>query len=600
MPVSTIADLFRNIPIPAPDASPSVLPEATRSGRRQTDRSFAGLLDDNLKARPEPEPRPSQPDPRLSDERKTHKDRSTAPDNSNPTREANAQPPSDSPETAAPQTGEASPKRGQESAETTDPSAQGEAAQRADQTDRPIGQSQESTATQSPGQSAGFAALLRAVAAGTGTPDSGVNQPDSTVSATATTQAPASAAIATPQPVLPPSESLTNADQAPNSSGPAGNTSAPAPSNPTAEASALREVTDVRSLTPAQNGSGTTGQATDGETGARRSAGGFGPQREPTALPAQFESGKPAPSNPAQGPGPAGAQGDTPPASNQSAAQQAPPRTGEAPAHPDQARTEAKPNPSEHVPAPTQKAAAQNSPGLDHARTVLARLGLLSETGSTGSGTQPESGETGSQTPAGSQPGSSVPQAVLGKGVSMVIDRLTPAGIENESSKEPSPTAVEQVVRVVRAQIGERQSHVRLQLQPPELGQLRIDVRITGNSVQIHIQSQTQAAHQMLQARAGELRLALESQGLNVERTQFEIREPSQSAQSHARHDNADTQTAARDAHPETGPRERGHADAELNAETNEDPTDGIAPAGITEKSDGEIVAAETRVNLWA
>lgn len=598
MPVSTIADLFRNIPIPAQDASNSVLSEAHGSGRRETERSFAGLLDDNLRARPEPEPRPSQPDPRLSDERKTPKDSSTAPGNNNPPREADAQPPSDSPDTAAPETGEASPNRDQESAETTDPSAQGEATRRADQT----GQSQESAAVQSAGQSAGFAALLRAVAAGTGTatPDSGINQPASTVSETATTQAPGNTAVATPGPALSTNDLPTNTELAPNSPAPAENTVERAPSNPTGESSALRQATDVRSLTPTANGSSSTGQATHGETGAQRDADGFGPQREPTALPAQFESGKPALSNPTQGQGPAGAQGDTPPAAIQSAAQQAPPRTGEVPAQPDQTRTEAKPNHSDRVPAPTQQASAQNSPGLDHARTVLARLGLLAGTDSTGSGTQAESGDTGSQTPSGSQPGSSAPQPVVGKGVSMVIDRPTPAGIKSETSKEPSPTAIEQVVRVVRAQIGERQSHARLQLQPPELGQLRIDVRITGKSVQIHIQSQTQVAHQMLQARAGELRQALESQGLNVERTQFEIREPSQSAQSHARHDSTDAHTAARDSHSETGSGERGHAGAEPNAETTEDPADGIEPVGLTEKPNGEIVAAETRVNLWA
>jgi flagellar hook-length control protein FliK len=150
----------------------------------------------------------------------------------------------------------------------------------------------------------------------------------------------------------------------------------------------------------------------------------------------------------------------------------------------------------------------------------------------------------------------------------------------------------------VRVQIGARESQVRLQLDPPELGPVRIDVRVVGNNVQLHVQTQTQAAHQLLQARVGELQQALENQGLTVERVQFELREPSATAQSYDREEQ--TGPFAQDAEPDA--RSRGHdpTERENAADQSEQPADLLGADAQTEGADETTSATESRVNVWA
>ena len=172
---------------------------------------------------------------------------------------------------------------------------------------------------------------------------------------------------------------------------------------------------------------------------------------------------------------------------------------------------------------------------------------LTSEGKAPGSPAAPATIGTMVVTPAGGAEDAGNPSLRLGPNTSGdVRTTLIRAG---EPGPESSPA--EQVVQAARAQIGARQSQVRLQLEPPELGQVRIDVRMNGKTLQMYVQTETEQAHQLLNSRAAELRNTLQAQGLNVERLHIELRSPGQSSSPHHQQDQSGTNHSMRDAQPD-------------------------------------------------
>ncbi len=99
-----------------------------------------------------------------------------------------------------------------------------------------------------------------------------------------------------------------------------------------------------------------------------------------------------------------------------------------------------------------------------------------------------------------------------------------------QTAQSPSGTAdsVEETpfARLVRSiRIGERISSARLQLHPPELGRMRVDVRLTGDQLALDVRTETQAARDLVAQRAGELKLALEQHGIWVHRFDVTVQE---------------------------------------------------------------------------
>jgi flagellar hook-length control protein FliK len=88
---------------------------------------------------------------------------------------------------------------------------------------------------------------------------------------------------------------------------------------------------------------------------------------------------------------------------------------------------------------------------------------------------------------------------------------------------------IEQIVRVTQSSTNQQTSHVRLQLDPPELGQLRIDVKAHQGNLSLQIEADTQAAKSILESRMGELRNALQREGIHVERFDIEVKNTHQS-----------------------------------------------------------------------
>lgn len=95
---------------------------------------------------------------------------------------------------------------------------------------------------------------------------------------------------------------------------------------------------------------------------------------------------------------------------------------------------------------------------------------------------------------------------------------------EEVETKEAS--AFERLVRSIRMQTGLRSSSARLQLYPPELGRVRVDVRLAGEHVEIDVRTETDAARETLSHRTGELKTALEHHGIHVNRLEVTVHAP--------------------------------------------------------------------------
>jgi len=87
---------------------------------------------------------------------------------------------------------------------------------------------------------------------------------------------------------------------------------------------------------------------------------------------------------------------------------------------------------------------------------------------------------------------------------------------EDTATKEA--TSFERLVRSIRLQTGTRNSSARLQLHPPELGRLRVDVRLAGDQIEIDVRTETDAARDAVSRRVDELKAALEQHGIQVNR----------------------------------------------------------------------------------
>ena len=79
----------------------------------------------------------------------------------------------------------------------------------------------------------------------------------------------------------------------------------------------------------------------------------------------------------------------------------------------------------------------------------------------------------------------------------------------------------EELVRSIRLFSGPRRSTARIQLDPPELGRIRVDIRMADSKLRISVLTNSVEAKALLQERADSLCTALEHRGIHIE--QFEI-----------------------------------------------------------------------------
>ncbi|MCP4593126.1 MAG: hypothetical protein GY842_20515 [bacterium] len=91
-------------------------------------------------------------------------------------------------------------------------------------------------------------------------------------------------------------------------------------------------------------------------------------------------------------------------------------------------------------------------------------------------------------------------------------------------AKEPSSTvrtAFEKLVRNVRMTVGTRQSSARIRLHPPELGTIRVDVKVVDSHLDVRVEAQNPVARELIGERLELLRAALLDHGLIPERLEL-------------------------------------------------------------------------------
>ena len=112
-----------------------------------------------------------------------------------------------------------------------------------------------------------------------------------------------------------------------------------------------------------------------------------------------------------------------------------------------------------------------------------------------------------------------------------VLNQSLQAMLSPADDSEASGGTLGRLMNVLRNNIGQRHSQLTVQLEPPELGRMRIDVRLTDNHMRLNISTETEQARQMITQRFDVLRSALENQGITVSRFDVQTRPFPQDAQ---------------------------------------------------------------------
>ncbi|MBI1825601.1 MAG: flagellar hook-length control protein FliK [Planctomycetes bacterium] len=92
---------------------------------------------------------------------------------------------------------------------------------------------------------------------------------------------------------------------------------------------------------------------------------------------------------------------------------------------------------------------------------------------------------------------------------------------KSNATESTKPTPFEQLVQSLRLRVGSKVSTAVMQLHPPQLGRMRIDVRAVGDQIRVAVETETQAARDRMHERASELRAALAQHGIDV--WQFDV-----------------------------------------------------------------------------
>ena len=99
-------------------------------------------------------------------------------------------------------------------------------------------------------------------------------------------------------------------------------------------------------------------------------------------------------------------------------------------------------------------------------------------------------------------------------------------GAPESSDGVPQGRVVDYVVRVARANLGRENWQVQIRLSPPELGTLRLDVSVRQGVLNMQVLAETAEAKHLIDSRLGQLRDALQQNGVIVDRVEVETRRP--------------------------------------------------------------------------
>lgn len=92
-----------------------------------------------------------------------------------------------------------------------------------------------------------------------------------------------------------------------------------------------------------------------------------------------------------------------------------------------------------------------------------------------------------------------------------------------EAGRSVEPTPFDELVKSIRLRARPDFSTARLRLDPPELGHVRVDVRLTPDRLELNVQTESPEAARLVQARVDELRTALEHHGIRIDHSDVRV-----------------------------------------------------------------------------
>ncbi|MFQ5429123.1 MAG: flagellar hook-length control protein FliK [Phycisphaerae bacterium] len=186
------------------------------------------------------------------------------------------------------------------------------------------------------------------------------------------------------------------------------------------------------------------------------------------------------------------------------------------------------------------------------------------------------------QTPAGSEAGRIQPvdppigtataTATLSRPSSPAAAAPLAGGLLGASA--PTSDPIEGIVKVLNGSNGAGRYQVTLQLDPPELGQLRLQIRMHQQVMTLHVRADRSDVARLIESRMSELRDSLSTHGIRVDRAQVVVQSPD-SGDSGASHDRESGQAS-------------GEAFGQGGHHSDTSPDEGGVPGNGRQASDGE------------
>jgi flagellar hook-length control protein FliK len=188
------------------------------------------------------------------------------------------------------------------------------------------------------------------------------------------------------------------------------------------------------------------------------------------------------------------------------------------------------PAPGSAITVPTAGAARATEPGADTSKTTAAQA--LARTLAAGSAERADNAQAitaqtnrdgGAQQPAGKPPARNLPSS---------------SGEKPGAAVRAQRGSFAELVRLVRLNVGNRNSSATLRLDPPELGRMKVDVRMSDDALRLRIEVGNSQARELLSERVEQLAAALRAHDIRMERVEIvTVNQPDGEGRLGAQHD---------------------------------------------------------------
>jgi flagellar hook-length control protein FliK len=158
----------------------------------------------------------------------------------------------------------------------------------------------------------------------------------------------------------------------------------------------------------------------------------------------------------------------------------------------------------------------------DSEATSIARF-LISPPAGAGGSTTADQAAASAMGPAQSSPVSPATGTQVGRPTTgpaaTAMDGVLSSGLD-------APVSLDSAARVLSGSAGDGRYHVTMQLDPPDLGQLRLQIHMEQHVMTLQVDADTSASARLIESRLSDLRDALASHGIRMDRNDVVVRSP--------------------------------------------------------------------------